>query len=40
MLNYLEYVRNPGTYRSQSLQTKLEFTEDVTDAIELSIKIV
>jgi predicted O-methyltransferase YrrM len=40
MLNYLEYVRDPGRYRSQTIQTKLEFTEDVTDAIELSIKIV
>ena len=39
MLNYLEYVRNPGRYRSQTIQTKLEFTEDVTDAIELSIKL-
>jgi len=40
MLNYLEYVRNPGRYRSQTIQTKLEFTEGVGDAIELSIRIV
>ena len=39
MLNYLEYVRNPGRYRSQTIQTKLEFTEGVGDAIELSIRI-
>jgi predicted O-methyltransferase YrrM len=40
MLNYLEYVRNTGRYRSQTIQTKLEFTEDVSDEIELSIRIV
>jgi predicted O-methyltransferase YrrM len=40
MLDYLEYVRNSERYRSHTIQTKLEFTEDVNDAIELSIKIV
>jgi predicted O-methyltransferase YrrM len=38
MLNYL--VRNPGRYRNQTIQTKLEFTEGVGDAIELSIRLV
>ena len=40
MLDFLEYVRNQGRYRSQTIETKLEFTEDVRDAIELSIRIV
>jgi predicted O-methyltransferase YrrM len=40
MLDFLEYVRNQGRYRSQTIETKLEFTENVRDAIELSIRIV
>jgi predicted O-methyltransferase YrrM len=40
MLDFLEYVRNQGRYRSQTIETKLEFTEGVRDAIELSIRIV
>jgi predicted O-methyltransferase YrrM len=38
MLDYLEYVRNSGLYQSKTIQTKLEFTADVKDAIEMSIK--
>jgi predicted O-methyltransferase YrrM len=37
---YLEYVRNSGLYKSRTIQTELEFNEDVKDAIEISIKIV
>ena len=40
MLDFLEYVRNQGRYKSQTIETKLEFTDDVSDAIELSIRIV
>lgn len=40
MLDYLEYVRNSGLYQSKTIQTKLEFTADVKDAIEMSIKNV
>jgi predicted O-methyltransferase YrrM len=39
MLDFLEYVRNQGRYRSQTIETKLEFSH-VRDAIELSIRIV
>jgi len=39
MLDFLEYVRNQGRYKSQTLETKLEFTDDVSDAIELSIRM-
>ena len=40
MLDFLEYVRNQGRYKSQTIETKLEFTDDISDAIELSIRIV
>jgi len=40
MNNYLEYVRNSGRYKSRTIQTELEFNEDVKDAIEISIKII
>jgi catechol O-methyltransferase len=40
MYDYLEYVRNSGRYTSTTLQTELEFNENVKDAIEISIKIV
>ena len=40
LLDFLEYVRNQGRYKSQTIETKLEFTGDVSDAIELSIRIV
>jgi len=39
MLDYLEYVRNSGSYDSKTIQTRLEFTENVKDAMEVSIKI-
>jgi predicted O-methyltransferase YrrM len=40
MSDYLEYVRNSGRYKSKTIQTELEFNEDVKDAIEVSIKII
>jgi len=40
MYDYLEYVRNSGRYKSRTIQTELEFDEDVKDAIEVSIKII
>jgi len=40
MNDYLEYVRNSGRYKSRTIQTELEFNEDVKDAIEVSIKII
>jgi predicted O-methyltransferase YrrM len=40
MLNYLDYVRDSGIYKSETIETMLEFTDDVKDAIEVSIKIV
>jgi len=40
MNDYLEYVRNSGRYKSRTIQTELEFYEDVKDAIEISIKII
>jgi len=40
MLDYLEYVRSSGLYKSETIETILEFTPDIKDAIEVSIKIV
>ncbi|MGA9150265.1 MAG: CmcI family methyltransferase [Candidatus Nitrosopolaris sp.] len=40
MYDYLEYVRYSGRYKSRTIQTELEFNEDVKDAIEVSIKII
>ena len=40
MLDYLEYVRNSGYYKSETIETELEFTPGVKDAIEMSIKNV
>ncbi|HEY6883747.1 MAG TPA: hypothetical protein VI278_06895 [Nitrososphaeraceae archaeon] len=40
MLDYLDYVRNSGIYKSETIETMLEFTDDVKDAIEVSIKVV
>ena len=40
MLDYLEYVRNSGYYMSETIETELEFTPGVKDAIEMSIKNV
>ncbi len=39
MLDYLEYVRNSGVYRSKTIETMLEFTPNIKDAIEISVKI-
>jgi predicted O-methyltransferase YrrM len=40
MLDYLEYVRNSGFYMSMTIETELEYTPGVKDAIEMSIKKV
>jgi predicted O-methyltransferase YrrM len=40
MYDYLGYVRTSGQYKSTTIQTELEFNENVKDAIEISIKIV
>ena len=37
MYDYLEYVRNSGRYKSTTMQTELEFNENVKDAIEIDI---
>ncbi|MDQ3838216.1 MAG: tRNA (adenine(22)-N(1))-methyltransferase TrmK, partial [Thermoproteota archaeon] len=39
MLDYLEYVRNSGAYKSKTVETMLEFTPKIKDAIEISVKI-
>ncbi|MBD0360116.1 MAG: class I SAM-dependent methyltransferase [Nitrososphaeraceae archaeon] len=39
MLDYLEYVRSSGIYKSETIETALEFTPNVIDAIEVSIKV-
>jgi hypothetical protein len=40
MQDYLQYVRNPsGLYKSYNIETTLEFTLDIKDAIEVSIKV-
>jgi predicted O-methyltransferase YrrM len=39
MLDYLEYVRYSGLYKSETIETILEFTPNIKDAMELSIKI-
>ena len=38
MQNYLHYVRNTGRYRSQTVETMLEFSETTKDAMEISEK--
>jgi predicted O-methyltransferase YrrM len=38
MLDFLEYVRNSGIYRSETIETTLEYTPNIKDAIEVSIK--
>jgi len=37
MKDYLEYVRNSGLYNSYTTETTLEFTNNVKDALEVSI---
>jgi predicted O-methyltransferase YrrM len=39
MLDYLEYVKYSGLYKSETIETSLEFTPKIKDAIEVSIKI-
>jgi predicted O-methyltransferase YrrM len=40
MIDYLEYVRSSGgIYKSETIETALEFTPNVRDAIEVSIKV-
>lgn len=39
MLDYLEYIRNSGIYKSETIETTLEFAKD-KDAIEVSIRVV
>jgi len=38
MQDYLQYVRNSGRYKSQSTETTLEFTKNIKDALEVSVK--
>ncbi len=38
MQDYLAYVRNSGVYTSTTIETTLEFTPNIEDAIEISIK--
>ena len=38
MEDYLDYVRNSGLYNSYTTETTLEFTKNVKDALEVSIK--
>jgi hypothetical protein len=39
MLDYLEYISNNGTDRSETIETILEYTPNVNDSIEVSIKV-
>lgn len=39
MLDYLEYVRHTDMYKSYTVHTKLEFSNDIEDAIEITMKI-
>ena len=39
MHDYLEYVRNSVRYNSKSTETTLEFTKNVKDALEISIRL-
>ncbi|MGH9975915.1 MAG: O-methyltransferase [Nitrososphaeraceae archaeon] len=38
MQDYLHYVRASGKYKSQSTETTLEFTKNVKDALEVSVR--
>src|SRR5437899_377374 len=40
MQDYLEYVRNKGSYKSRTVETLLEFSNDTKDAMEISEKLV
>jgi hypothetical protein len=39
MIDYLEYVRSSGVYKGKTIETMLEFTPNIKDAIEISVKI-
>lgn len=39
MKDYLDYVRHSGKYLSHKTETSLEFTKNVTDALEVSISL-
>jgi predicted O-methyltransferase YrrM len=39
MKDYLDYVRHSGKYLSHTTETSLEFTKNVTDALEVSISL-
>lgn len=39
MKDYLDYVRDSGKYLSHTTETSLEFTKNVTDALEVSISL-
>jgi predicted O-methyltransferase YrrM len=39
MTDYLEYVRNSAIYKSKTIETTVEFTPNVKDAMEVSFKV-
>ena len=39
MQDYLEYVRNSTIYESKTIETTVEFTPNVKDAMDVSIKV-
>jgi predicted O-methyltransferase YrrM len=39
MEDYLRYVRDSGKYQSQTTETTLEFTKNIKDALEVSVKL-
>ena len=39
MLDYINYVRNSGNYKSKTIKVPLEFSNDVEDALEISVKL-
>jgi len=40
MQDYLEYVRKKGPYKSRTIETLLEFSDNTKDAMEISEKLV
>ncbi|TMI23561.1 O-methyltransferase [Candidatus Bathyarchaeota archaeon] len=40
MQDYLEYVRKKGPYKSRTVETLLEFSDNTKDAMEISEKLV
>ena len=39
MMDYLEYVCNSGKYKSETIETTLEFSKDVKDAMAVSVRV-